>query len=116
MAYPDDLDYAADSSVWNDTETCTYFSKTSEQVPATGVQIAGTVWFMVKKDFLPPGSPLHEVDLTVELPGRNMGAVVPKINDIIRRDKDGTFWTVKPPLDIPAGVDYRLHLLKSTKR
>lgn len=110
------LELGNDSQFWINTEVASIYSKTGEKPPDNPTaQIQGTLWLMIKKDMLPDGSPLLEMDLTVELPGRNLQAIVPKVNDLLRREKDGTFWRIGL-VEQPAGVDYRVHVVRSTKR
>ena len=114
MAWGDTTPIADDSKAWVNFESITLLAKTSEAPPTSGPVIAGCCWFMIKKDMLPPSSPLLEMDATIEIPGRNLGGAVPKKDDLVRRS-DGTYWRLML-VEIPGGVDYRCHVVRSTKR
>lgn len=114
MAWPE-VDMSRDHEIWDAVETITYFSKTAEAPPATGLPVEGTLWLMIRKELLPPDSPLLKMDLTVDLPRLKLGAIVPKANDLMRR-ADGTFWTIKLVERVATEQEFRVQVVKSTKR
>ena len=109
-----DPTFLNDSLVWDNTETITYKSRTTEST-FTDYSVSGTVWFIIKKDMLPPSSPLLKMDLTVELPGRILQPlhINVKDSDVLQR-ADGTQWRVML-IETPANVDRRVHVVKNTK-
>jgi hypothetical protein len=118
MAYPDDLGplMANDHLVWNDTETITYFSKSSEAVPSSGTSVAGTLWLAIDKRYLDPQSMLQNMDLKVELPIANMKGIVAQLNDVMQR-ADGSRWVIKAPVEtVATGNEYRVYIVQGTKK
>lgn len=117
MAWPNTVDMSRDHEVWVDTETVLYDSKTGEQPhpEAQWATVQSTLWLAIKKDMLPADSPLLKMDLMVELPKLKLGAIVPKFKDMMKR-ADGTYWTVEIVEWVATQQEYRVHVMKSTKR
>lgn len=114
-----EFDCSEDHEVWDGVETITYFSKTTEAPPGSGVEVEGTLWLAIRKDRLPADSILLDMDLTVELPVANLldadnAAIVPKRKDILER-ADGTRWTAELIELVAMETQYRVHVKRGHK-
>lgn len=114
MAWPNTVDMSRDHEVWCDTESITYFEKTGEKPPDTGVTVTGTLWLAIRKDRLTSDSLLAKMDLTVDLPKLTLGTIIPKADDIMARS-DGTRWVIKLVEHVATAQEYRVHVIQSRK-
>ena len=114
MAYPDTVDMSLDHEVWNDTETITYYEKTTEAVPANGVSVDGTLWLSIRKDRLQADSLLAQMDMTVDQPKVKLGTIVPKTDDVMKR-ADNTRWIIKVVEVVATAQEFRCHVKRIMK-
>ena len=99
-------------------ETILYNSKTVEKPDPEGqwVRVPNCEVFPIDKRRLQADSLLSKFDMTCRGAKTDFGGIVPKIEDIWQRAKDGTYWVVKMVDVVSFGNEYRLHNVKSTKR
>jgi hypothetical protein len=115
MAWPDDVDRSLDYLVWTNTETVAYFSKAGDKPPTVKTaDVSHVLFFPIKKDFLPPSSPLLTMDATFRMAVVECGTIVPKVNDILQR-ADGSRWVVKHVDVIVTEYEYRLLVVRGNK-
>lgn len=111
---PLEVDLSDDHEVWDTVETISYFAKTVEKPPQTGVPVEGTLWLAIRKDRLLGDSILAQMDLTVNLAVGKLGEIVPKTDDIMQR-ADGTRWIIKLVEFVAAECEFRVHVKMSRK-
>lgn len=112
------INTANDWKLAEDPESVLYCSKAGEapsDVP-TWPRIDWVEIFPINKTRLTSDSLLANMDMTARFAKAKMGGIVPKIDDIFKRLRDGTYWVVKLVDVLSFGNEYRLHAIKSTKR
>ena len=113
MAYPDTLDYSQDYKVWNERETVTYLSKTTEAVSsATTFTLTDTLWTSIDRESLETDSILSKFEYRVQIAGATFPVGnVPKENDLMIRgaSPNQTQWIVRK-LEGPDPVDWDVYV------
>lgn len=109
--YPENLDYSIDSDTWTETETVTYYSKTTEAILSAGAgfSLPRTVWTTIDRDEIKGDSELSKFQFRVQIAGKFFpSANVPKANDLMLRT-NGTRWIIGK-IEGPDVLDYDVYV------
>ena len=109
MAYPENLSYENDNAVWNETETVTYFSKTTEAIPASGFSLQRTLWTTIDREATAGDQVLSKFTFRVQIAGVYFPTSnVPKKDDLMLRS-NGTRWVIGK-IEGPDPTDYDIYV------
>ena len=97
-------------------ETILYGSKTKERPPdiSQWVPILNCEVFPIDKRRMLADSLLAKSDMTARVAKNDLGGIVPKIDDLWQRTKDGSKWRVVMVDVLSFGNEYRLHSIQLT--
>ena len=114
------INTANDWKLAEDPETVLYCSKTTNapQDESLWPEVTYFEVFPINKTRLTADALLANMDITARCYKAFLGPleIVPKIDDIWKRLRDGTYLTVKMVDVLSFGNEYRLHCIKSNKR
>ncbi len=105
MSYPENISYAEDSDTWTETETVTYYSKTTEAIPDQGFELRRTCWTTIDRNEMKADSELSKFEFRVQIAGKFFPVGnVPKVGDLMLRTNN-TRWIINR-LEGPDVLDY----------
>lgn len=99
-------------------EDILYASKTVEQPPSEGQWklIHNAEVFPTDKRRMTTDSLLAKSEMSCRLAKSDLGGIEPKIDDLWKRVKDGTYWKVMMVDILSFGNEFRLHNIRDRKR
>lgn len=110
--------YRDHQALAEDPETILYGSKTGERPPdeSQWASVIDAEVFAIDKRRMTTDSLLAKAELAARVSKKNLSGIIPKVDDLWKRPRDGTYYRVVSVDVLSFGNEFRLHSSKIPTR